>query len=50
MQGAILNVKINLKFIKDEQLVSTVRKELKSIVPPAVKHKEEVMEKVNAKL
>lgn len=46
MQGAALNVKINLKYIKDEALVARTQKELDSIMSEAVLNKKKAFDSV----
>lgn len=50
IESAILNVKINLKYIKDENIIEDVSKECDEILKTSFEMKAEIMELVNFKL
>lgn len=50
VEGAILNVKINLSSIKDESIVNEVNKECQNILEKSNQLKLELMDRVNSKL
>jgi len=47
MRSAILNVEINLSYIKDEKLCQETREKLRPLIAEAVELRSKVYEKVN---
>lgn len=50
IEGAIMNVKINLGSIKDEEFVNAVRDEIKVISEDGLKKQQEILQEVNKQL